>query len=74
MARVMSGKGDTPRPVDRAKWDAGYRRIFSRAPLDCPHKEKCGWTAEGTCPACGQVPPDPGEDPVREYEAREAVR
>jgi hypothetical protein len=26
----MAGKGDTPRPVDRAKYDEGYDRIFRK--------------------------------------------
>lgn len=32
----MSGKGDTPRPVDPQKWDANWRRIFARCELRNP--------------------------------------
>lgn len=37
----MSGKGDTPRPVDKARWDANYTRIFPDAPSVslAPHRD-----------------------------------
>lgn len=37
------GKGDTPRPVDKKKYDANYRRVFGDKPLnvwrDAPGRE-----------------------------------
>jgi len=34
----MAGKGDTPRPVDKKKYDEGYERVFGKkkpyTPLD----------------------------------------
>jgi hypothetical protein len=28
------GKGDTPRPVDKEKYDANYKRVFGEKPLN----------------------------------------
>jgi len=37
------GKGDTPRPVDKEKYDASYKRVFGEKPLniweDAPGRE-----------------------------------
>ena len=33
------GKGDTPRPVDKRKYDETYERIFGKKPLKLIEKE-----------------------------------
>lgn len=32
MSNPRYGKGDTPRPVDKAKWSENYDRIFRKPP------------------------------------------
>jgi len=30
VVRIMAGKGDSPRPVDKKKWEDNYERLFGR--------------------------------------------
>lgn len=45
----MSGKGDTPRPVDKEKYEREFDRIFGKKPANHRHQ---------FCPKCQQ--PIPG--------------
>ncbi len=36
-----SGKGDTYRPVDPKKWEAGWMRAYAICDHDCPLSNKC---------------------------------
>lgn len=42
----MCGKGDTYRPVDRAKYDANFEKIFGEKPLKLSRREDYDNTVE----------------------------
>jgi len=48
-----SGKGSTPRPVDRQKFEVGYLRVFG---INCPRcNPKNLQNGDRNCIACGGV-------------------
>jgi DnaJ-class molecular chaperone len=50
----MNGKGDTPRPYDKKKWDQEYERIFSKE-ASCTHCSGSGFIgSELNIMRCGE--------------------